>query len=133
MNLPFRPKRETALDELECFFQRDFRRRRQQQMEVIRHNHKLMQQKPLLATILHKNSIYQTLPVSTLAKQIQSDKIYIAPYAGYISQADWERGLQVLNSYGLQGFDPNDPIYAYDKRVDMSYYTQALGQPPSGS
>ena len=55
MNLPFCPKRETALDELECFFQRDFRRRRQQQMEVIRHNHKLMQQKPLLATILHKN------------------------------------------------------------------------------
>jgi ABC-type nitrate/sulfonate/bicarbonate transport system substrate-binding protein len=86
-----------------------------------------------IATILHKNSIYQTLPVSTLAKQIQSDRIYIAPYSGYIGRSDWERGLQVLNSYGLTDFDPADPIYAYDKRVDMSYYTQALGQPPSGS
>lgn len=86
-----------------------------------------------VATILHKNSIYQTLPVSTLAKQIQSDMIYIAPYEGYISQADWERGLQVLNSYGLTGFDPTDPVYAYDKRVDMSYYTEALGAPPSGN
>ncbi len=86
-----------------------------------------------VATILHKNSIYQTLPVSTLAKQIQSDRIYIAPYSGYISRSDWNRGLQVLNSYGLKGFDPSDPTYAYSKRVDMSYYTDALGAPPSGS
>ena len=55
MDFLFRPIGETALDELECLFQRDFRRRYQQQMEVIRHNHKLMQQKAFLATILHKN------------------------------------------------------------------------------
>jgi hypothetical protein len=35
MNFPFRAIGETALDELQCPFQRDFRRRCQQQMEVI--------------------------------------------------------------------------------------------------
>jgi ABC-type nitrate/sulfonate/bicarbonate transport system substrate-binding protein len=86
-----------------------------------------------IATLLHKNSDYQTLSVATLAKQIQSDRGYIAPYSGYINQSDWARGLQVLNSYGLMGFTPTDPTYAYNQRVDMSYYTEALGQPPSGS
>ena len=60
MNLPFCPKRETALDELECFFQRNFRCRCQEQMEVIGHNHKFVQQKPPLSTILREN-IYQKL------------------------------------------------------------------------
>ena len=41
-------------------FQRDFRCRCQQQMEVIGHDHKFMQQKPPLSTILRKN-IHQKL------------------------------------------------------------------------
>jgi hypothetical protein len=60
MNFPFRAIGETALDELQCLFQRDFRCRCQQQMEVIGHNHKFMQQKPPLSTILRKN-IHQKL------------------------------------------------------------------------
>ncbi len=55
MNFPFGTIGETALDILQCLFQRDFRRRRQQQMEVIGHNHKFMKQKPPLSTILRKN------------------------------------------------------------------------------
>jgi len=55
MNLPFRAIGETALDELQCLFQRDVRCRCQPQMEVIGHDHKCMQQKPPLSTILHKN------------------------------------------------------------------------------
>jgi hypothetical protein len=60
MNFPFRAIGETALDELQCLFQRDFRCRSQQQMEVIGHDHKFMQQKPPLSTILRKN-IHQKL------------------------------------------------------------------------
>ncbi len=41
-------------------FQRDFRCKCQQQMEMIGHDHKFMQQKPLLSTILRKN-IHQKL------------------------------------------------------------------------
>jgi hypothetical protein len=60
MNFPFRTIGETALDELQWLFQRDFRCRCQQQMEVIGRDHKFVQQKPLLATILRKN-IHQKL------------------------------------------------------------------------
>jgi len=54
MNFPFPAIGETALDELECLFQRDFRCRCQQQMEVIGHDHKFIQQKPPLLTILRQ-------------------------------------------------------------------------------
>jgi hypothetical protein len=52
INFPFRAIGETALDELQCLFQRYFRRRCQQQMEVIGHDHKFMQENPPLSSIL---------------------------------------------------------------------------------
>ena len=60
MYFPFRAIGETALDELQCLFQRDFRRRCQPQMEVIGYDHKFMQQKPPFSAILRKN-IHQKL------------------------------------------------------------------------
>jgi ABC-type nitrate/sulfonate/bicarbonate transport system substrate-binding protein len=86
-----------------------------------------------IAKILQKNSEYQTLPLATLASQLKSDRLYMDPYHGYISEADWNKGLKVLSSYGLKGFDASNPLYAYSKRVDMSYYKQALGAPPPGN
>ena len=55
MYFPLRAIRETTFDQLQCLFQRDFRCRGQQQMEVIGHDYKFMQQKPLLSTILCQN------------------------------------------------------------------------------
>ena len=52
---PFRAKGETALNELQCLFQRYFRRRCKEQMKVIGHDHKVMQEKPPLSAILRKN------------------------------------------------------------------------------
>ena len=60
MNFPFRAIGETALDELQCLFQRDFRCRCQQQVEMIGHDYKFMQEKPTLSSILLKN-IHQEL------------------------------------------------------------------------
>ena len=60
MNFPLRAIGKTALDQLQCFFQWNFRCRCQQQMEVIRYDHKVMQEKPALSPILRKN-IYQKL------------------------------------------------------------------------
>jgi hypothetical protein len=53
--LPLRAIRETTLDQLQCLFQWDFRCRGQQQMEVLEHDYKFMQQKPTPSTILRKN------------------------------------------------------------------------------
>ena len=55
MKFPFRAKRETTFDELECLFHRYFRCGRQQQMEVIGHDDEVMQEKPPLSSILSKN------------------------------------------------------------------------------
>ena len=60
MIFSFRAIGETSFDELECLFQRDLHCRCQQQMEVIGHDHKFMQQKAPLSTILRKN-IHQKL------------------------------------------------------------------------
>jgi hypothetical protein len=60
MNFPFRAIGETALDQLQCLFQRDFCLQVSAQMEVIGHDHKFMKQRPPLSTILCKN-IYQKL------------------------------------------------------------------------
>jgi len=57
---------------LECLFQRDFRCRRQQQMEVVGHDHKFMQQKPPFATILHKNIHQKLSHASRLEKRAAS-------------------------------------------------------------
>ncbi len=43
MYFPLRGIRETAFDQLQCLFQRDFRCRGEQQMEVIGHDYKFMQ------------------------------------------------------------------------------------------
>jgi hypothetical protein len=60
MNFPFRAIGETPLDELQCFFQQDVRSRRQQKMEVMGHDDKVMQEKAPLLTILRQN-IHQQL------------------------------------------------------------------------
>jgi len=60
IHFPFRAKGETALDELQSLFQWDFRCRCQQQVEMIGHDYKFMQEKPSLSPILRKN-IHQEL------------------------------------------------------------------------
>jgi len=60
IHFPFRAKGETALDELQSLFQWDFRCRCQQQVEMIGHDYKFMQEKPSLSSILRKN-IHQEL------------------------------------------------------------------------
>jgi hypothetical protein len=55
VKLSFRAKGEAAFDELHGLFQRDFCGRRQQQVEVVWHNHKFMQQKAPLFSIFGEN------------------------------------------------------------------------------
>ncbi|HEY3751400.1 MAG TPA: ABC transporter substrate-binding protein [Pseudonocardiaceae bacterium] len=50
---------------------------------------------------------------------------------GFVTSDQWTQFLHQAASYGLANFNVNDPAFAYQKRVDMSYYTDALGQPAS--
>jgi hypothetical protein len=52
---PLDPEGKSAFDVLTGFFQRDVRRGRDNQMEVVRHNHELMQEVAALATIVLHN------------------------------------------------------------------------------
>jgi ABC-type nitrate/sulfonate/bicarbonate transport system substrate-binding protein len=40
---------------------------------------------------------------------------------GEISQAQWKTSLGFFSSFGLPDYNPDNPQYAYDKIVDMSY------------
>ena len=73
MHFPLRAMGETALDRLQCLFQRDFRCRGQQQMGVTGHDYKFMQQKPPLSTILRKNIHEKLSHVAGLEKRAASD------------------------------------------------------------
>ena len=69
---PFDPKRKSAFDVLTNFFQRDVRRGRDNQMEVVRHNHELMQEIAALATIVLHNVKKQACHFLFLEKRMPS-------------------------------------------------------------
>ena len=73
MNFPFGAIGETALNELQSLLQWDFRRRSYQQMEMIGHDHKFMQQKSPLSTILRKHIEQKLSHAIRLEKRAASD------------------------------------------------------------
>jgi ABC-type nitrate/sulfonate/bicarbonate transport system substrate-binding protein len=81
-----------------------------------------------VAESLHKLSVFSTIPVEAIEMQVTDNKPYFSPNAGYISPAVWEFAITQYNTWGL-AVDPKDSTFAYDKRVDMSYYDAALGKP----
>jgi NMT1/THI5 like len=45
---------------------------------------------------------------------------------GWVTPAVWQAGLNQFTTYGLTDYNPKNPLFAYDKVVDMSYLKQAL-------
>jgi len=70
--LPLDPEGKSAFDVLTDFFQRDVCRRRDNQMEVVRHNHELMQEVSALATIILKNGKKQSCHLLFLEERTPS-------------------------------------------------------------
>jgi ABC-type nitrate/sulfonate/bicarbonate transport system substrate-binding protein len=55
---------------------------------------------------------------------------FLDPNNGYITEADWNNGLDFFSLWGLAGYDAKNPLFAYSVRVDMSYYETAIGPKP---
>jgi ABC-type nitrate/sulfonate/bicarbonate transport system substrate-binding protein len=51
---------------------------------------------------------------------------------GYITAGQWARTLQGMTLWGLPNFDPDNSVFSYAQRVDMSYYVAANGKPRGG-
>lgn len=48
---------------------------------------------------------------------------------GFIEESRWAFALQRYSLWDLPGLNPSAPANTYDRRIDMSYYRQGIGQP----
>jgi ABC-type nitrate/sulfonate/bicarbonate transport system substrate-binding protein len=87
-----------------------------------------------IATLLNQFSVFGGLTPSVRLTTVSS----IIPYLltgsddGYITPSQWKLALQKYGTWGLPSFTPSASTNSYAQRVDMSYYTAAIGK-PSGS
>lgn len=68
---------------------------------------------------------YPSFAGQSSASLTQSFKDFIPlmdPNKGFISSEEWQRTLQRLAFFSIQGFSPDDPALSYAKVVDMSYW-----------
>jgi hypothetical protein len=78
-----------------------------------------------VAQQLLKSDAFKTFSLDQLTSYVAYDRPFVAPNNGLITPDMWKTGLQVYAKWGIDGFDPADPTYAFDKRVDMSFLEQA--------
>ena len=45
---------------------------------------------------------------------------------GFISKAEWTNGLNIYATYGIGGYTRNNPAFAYNNVIDMSFFDAAL-------
>lgn len=63
---------------------------------------------------------YREIETEALAEQIEANNFFLAKGGGIIDEDLYGRLLVFLQDGGLEGLDPSDPKFAYDKVVDMS-------------
>jgi NitT/TauT family transport system substrate-binding protein len=80
-----------------------------------------------IAETLRKSPDFQAIPPDKLAEFVDSAKSYIGLEDGAISPAVWQHALDQYALWGLGDFDPKNPLFSYDKRIDMSYLEAARG------
>ena len=81
-----------------------------------------------IAASLHKLPVFENQDVKSITAQVEDTIPYYAPNGGFITPDTWNFALTQYKLWGLD-LDPQDPTFSYDKRVDMSYYKEALGTP----
>ena len=57
--------------------------------------------------------------------KIVKTQVPTGPDPGRISEDEWNKTLQGLVTWGVEGLDPADPDISYDAVVDMSYFDEA--------
>lgn len=83
-----------------------------------------------LVADVRQSEIFKAIPPETLLKQVVAVKTLIwkdPEYGtpGYISPTTWTNSIRKYTYWGIEGFSPDDPALAYDKIVDMTFYTEA--------
>ncbi len=82
-----------------------------------------------IAAILKKGPDWAPVQADLLAQSVvvnRSTKVY-APNDGFIPESIWQPALQFFKDAG-NAVEPSDPVLAYDKRTDFSYYKTATGK-----
>jgi hypothetical protein len=132
---PLRAKGETTLDELQCLLQRYFRCRCQQQMEVIGHDHKVMQEKPSLSSILRKN-IYQKLShaiglekrATPVCRRGHEERYGVIGQLGAFTPGLKPRNGRIMRSRGFENPRPRTEVRGY-----TTDYTRTTQGPARGA
>jgi len=75
---------------------------------------------------LRKSEAFKAYSPDALKVALERGLEFCSPDQGNIDQKTWDYALKQYGTWGLDGFDPSDPQYAYGERVDMSYLQAAL-------
>lgn len=81
-----------------------------------------------VAQSMHKLQAFASIPVEAVESQVRDSLPYFSPNGGYINAAVWKFALSQYNTWGL-AVDPNDGVFSYAERIDMSYYDTGIGKP----
>lgn len=83
-----------------------------------------------VADQLRKWPDFAATSTTEIATEFKNALPLIDPGKGHISETSWTASLKETEQYaGLAGFDASDPAYVYSKRVDNSFYQNAIGAP----
>ena len=81
-----------------------------------------------MAAELIKHPDFKTFQADVIAKQVVGEKLFWFPDGGYVRNSSWP-GTLAYFKHGLPFIDGANKLYAWDERVDMSYWISANGQP----
>jgi len=86
-----------------------------------------------LTPIVSQIEEFSQFPPDQLQAVIQSFKTYtpLAGRNGFIDQPQWTFATERYTLFGIPGYDSESPEVSYEQRIDMSYFTEALGEPPA--
>lgn len=81
-----------------------------------------------VAAELIKHPDFKTFTAETIARQVAAEKLFWFPDGGYVRNSAWP-GTLGYYKHGLPFIDAGNKLYAWEERVDMSYWISANGQP----
>jgi ABC-type nitrate/sulfonate/bicarbonate transport system substrate-binding protein len=81
-----------------------------------------------VAALLVKHEQYKAFKPDVALRQLEQEKLFWFPNDGYFPSSYWAPTLKYYQ-YGMPFIEPGNKLYAWESRVDMSYWIAANGQP----
>ncbi|MEX2194317.1 MAG: ABC transporter substrate-binding protein [Thermoleophilaceae bacterium] len=84
-----------------------------------------------IAEAVSEYESFSSLPEAALHNGIETFKAYVGVGSddGFITEDQWSVGLERYALWGLPRFDAQADSNSYENAVDMSYYTDGIGEP----